>query len=132
MVYWVSQGSYPGSWLTGSGVEGIAYGLFHAMPMPLPSGAWEVQATAVATGIYGILLGSIPSDPAMVLIVNTNVSDAVHVDLSTVVPPGLSGSVFTWSNASATPVSHSWGGSAPIDWVLPPDSLLWWSPAAPS
>lgn len=131
MVYWVSQGSYPGSWLTGSGSDGLTYGLFHAMPMSFASGAWEVGAASVATGVYGLLLGSIPSDPAMVLLVNTNVSDAVRVNLSTVVPPGLSGSVVTWSNTSATPESHSWGGSAPIDWVLPPDSLLWWESSSP-
>ncbi len=126
MLFWTSQGSYPGSWLSGSGSPQLTYGLFETLPSTFPTVAHAITVGTAASGVYAIQFGPDALHPSLVVLVNANVTYTIDVNLSSVVPPGLSGSVLTWSNSTAFPVSHSWNPASTAEWSLPPDSLLEW------
>jgi hypothetical protein len=130
LLFWTSQGSYPGSWLSGSGSNQLLYTLFSSLPNPLPVMTDPIRVSSQATGVYATQLGSSPQDPQVVLLVNTNVTYSIQTNLSSVVPPGLPGSVLTWSNTTSQPVSHVWNPAVSAVWTILPDSVLIWESSA--
>lgn len=129
VLFWVAQGSYPGSWISGSGSPGLTYPLFQSMPNPFPSTGYPLGVVTVATGVYGMLFGTVPSHPSFVLLANTNVTESVHLDLSRVVPVGLTGTVLSWSGITSAPVASAWGAQSTFQTLLP-DSVLMWEATA--
>jgi len=129
LIFWTSQGLYPGSWLSGSGSDQLMYYLFQSIPNPFPTRAVPLSVVSIATGVSGILLGPDPSHPSLVLLVNANVTYSVKVDLSAIVPTTLGGSVLSWSNTTSSPVSQAWRVSSSASTVLLPDSILIWESA---
>ncbi len=127
LVFWDSQGTYPGSWLSSTGAPQLTYQLFHALPATFPSRAYPVEIRSSMTGLYALYFGATPSQPAMFWLVNVNTSVAAGIDLAQVLPPASGGVVLTWSAGTAAPVRHS--GSS-TRWTVPPESLLIWEQAA--
>jgi hypothetical protein len=125
-LFWVVQGSYPATWLSGSGAIQPIYSLFSSLFSSLPPYHQAMEIRSGVQGIYGALLGPDASTPSFLAVVNTNGTWAVNVNLSSAIPVGEPGTLWTWSNSSGNPQSHGGSGGVPANWVLPPASLLVW------
>jgi hypothetical protein len=125
-LFWVAQGMYPATWVSTSGSIQPIYSLFSPLFSPLPAYRQPMTLTSPVQGIYGVRLGPNASTPSFLALVNTNGSWAVNVNLSSAIPVGEPGTVWTWSNSSGTPQSHGGSDGVPAKWELPPASLLIW------
>ena len=125
-AFWVSQGTYPGSWLTSSGSTQEVYSLFSTLLNPLPSTLEPISVESVVRGVYATSLGPTSSSVGLVIVVDANATLGISVNLLPIVSLASPGEVWTWSNTTGTPSAGPWGSGQPTTWTLPPDSLLVW------
>ncbi len=125
-LFWVSQGTYPASWLSPSGSTQPIYSLFSTLFSSLPPIRLATSVSSTVGSLYAAVLGSSPEAPSLLAVVNANASWSVSVNLSSAIPVEAPATLWTWSNGSSDPVSHSGSAGVASTWVLPPGSLLVW------
>ena len=133
-VLWNLQSTYPDAWSDPRGSLGACYSLYSTFLSRLPTVIYSTEFFPATAGLYG--LGGLSTTPGgsteTVFLVNTNVTDAFRIGLSSSgFPVSSSTEGWTWAPGEGAPSGPTALPANATTVVLPPLGLGLWVTSGP-
>ncbi len=138
---WALQSTYPGSWFNSGGSAAPTFSLYSTLLAHLPAETYRTDALPSPEGLFAIA-GYTPSalgGNSSILLVNTNTTTALRVNLTVAGFPMVAGSEgWNWTPGASSPTGPRALAVGTTSVLLPPLGVgLWispepWNPEPPS